>query len=60
MSRDESDIVELLLESGADPALTDDYSYTSLDVAVEFARIEMIPLLQRYGAKLYMMGEDEL
>ena len=52
MSRDESDIVELLLESGADPALTDDYSYTSLDVAVEFARIEMIPLLQRYGAKL--------
>ena len=25
---------------------------SSLDVAVEFARIEMIPLLQRYGAKL--------
>ncbi|MDZ7620514.1 MAG: ankyrin repeat domain-containing protein [Patescibacteria group bacterium] len=58
--QDRLDIVRLLLEHGANPAVTDSYGYTALDVAVECKRSEMIPLLKSYGAQLHMMGDDDL
>ena len=58
--QDRLDMVELLLASGADPNINDAYGYTSLDLAVEFSRTAMLPLLRNHGGMLDMMDSSDL
>ncbi|MGB6977122.1 MAG: ankyrin repeat domain-containing protein [Gammaproteobacteria bacterium] len=46
-------IVQLLLENGADPNLVADDGYNSFHMAAKYGNVEMLKLLHKYGANMY-------
>lgn len=56
------DIVELLLINAADPMFKDRFGSTPMDEAVKNDRMELLPILQRYGGCLpaHMLNEEDV